>query len=296
MRAELLRSARLFVDETIAPVLDPGRGSVKKGYLWTIARNDSGHGGADPSAVVYTYAPGRGGQHARQLLEPFHGIIQCDGYGAYKQFADPKRARSIGPPNTLAFCWAHCRRKFYEIAKAGNAPIADEALIRIAALYAIEKSIRGQSCDIRRAARQERSKPLVKSLRLWLIGQAAKTVRASKLAEAITYVLNHWKGLTQFLHDGRIEMDNTAAERMIRPITLNRKNALFAGNDLGGENWAAVASIIETCKLCHINPQAYLTDILIKLASRWPNSRIDEIMPYNWKTEAVPATSDALAA
>jgi hypothetical protein len=193
--------------------------------------------------------------------------------------------RACGEAITLAFCWAHLRRAFFDIAKGGSAPIASEALERIAALYAIEKTIRGQSAGERRAVRQEKSKPLVLELKAWFEQQLARVSGKSLIAEAIRYGLNHWDGLTRFLDDGRIELDTNIVERSIRPIVLNRKNALFAGHDQGAENWACIASLIETCKLHGVDPQAYFIDVLTKLVNLWPASRIDELMPWTWAAE-----------
>jgi len=281
LRALILGSVKIAVDETVAPVLDPGRGRTKKGYFWAIARDDRAWGGTDPPAVAYTYAPGRGAVHALKLLETYRGIVQCDGYAAYKSIADDARA---GDAIMLAFCWAHLRRKFFDIAKGGSAPIASEALERIAALYAIEKTIRGRSADARHAVRQEKSKPLVLALKTWLDEQLARVSAKSVIAEAIRYGLNHWDGLTRFLEDGRIELDTNIVERGVRPIVLNRKNALFAGHDQGAENWAAIASLVETCKLHGVDPQAYFADVLTKLVNLWPESRLDELLPWAWAT------------
>jgi transposase len=296
MRELVLGSARIFVDETRAPVLDPGRGRTKSGYFWSIARDDRAWcGGAGPAsgppAVVYTYAPGRGAAHAVALLEGYTGIVQCDGYGPYKQLADPKRP---GGPATLAFCWSHWRRYFYEIARAGPAPIASEALRRIAGLYAIETVIRGRSAEERRAVRQTESMPLVEELKRWLETQLATVSARSVVAQAIRYGLNHWQGLVRFLDDGRIEMDSNPVERAMRPIALTRRNALFAGHDAGATHWACVASLIESCKLNGVDPQAYLTDVLTRLVNLWPKSRIEELMPWAWSDAA--ADSDRLVA
>jgi transposase len=286
LRETLLGSARLFVDETRAPVLDPGRGRTKSGYLWSIGRDDRpwcGNGpGTGPPGVAYTYAPGRGAKHATALLAGYCGIVHCDGYAVYKQLADPKRA---GGSATLAFCWSHWRRRYYEIARGGPAPIADEALRRIAALYAIEETIRGRSAAERRAVRQAESKPLVEALKSWLDVQLARVSAKSTMAKAIRYGLNHWQGLVRFLDDGRIEMDTNIVERSMRPIGLTRKNALFAGHDGAAENWACVASLVETCKLNGVDPQAYIADVLTKLVDLWPASRLDELMPWAWAAE-----------
>jgi transposase len=233
--------------------------------------------GPIPPAVAYSYAPGRGAVHALKLLEHYRGVVQCDGYAAYKNIADT----ACGDAITLAFCWAHLRRKFFDIAKDGCAPIASEALERIAALYAIEKMIRGHSAGARRAVRQEKSKPLVLALKTWFEHQLTRVSGKSLVAEAIRYALHHWDGLTLFLDDGRIELNTNLVERSIR----HRKNALFAGHDLGAENWACIASLIETCKLHGIDPQAYFTDVLTKLVNLWPASRLDELMPWAWAAE-----------
>ena len=289
LRELILTSGKIAVDETVAPVLDPGRGRTKQGYFWAIARDDRPSGGADPPAIAYSYAPGRGAVHGLKLLDGYRGIVQCDGYAAYKAIADAT------PPETirLAFCFAHLRRKFFDIAKGGNAPIASEALQRIAALYAIEKTIRGRSASERRALRQERSRPLVLQLRAWLGHQLGRISGKAPTAEVIRYAFNHWDGLTLFLEDGRVELDTNIVERGIRPLVLNRKNALFAGHDQGAENWALIASLVETCKLNSVDPQAYFTDVLEKLVNLWPASRLDELMPWAWATQ--PSTSKLAA-
>jgi transposase len=277
LRELLLASPKIAVDETPAPVLDPGRGRTKTGYFWAIARDDRPWGGADPPGVAYTYAPGRSAELGLKPLLGYRGLVQCDGYAVYKQMADPRRTDNAV---TLAFCWAHLRRKFYDIAKAGNAPLATEALERIAALYAIEDKIRGRSAETRRAVRQAESRPRVDALEAWFQAQLGRVSGKSVIAGAFRYGLNHWDGLARFLEDGRIELDTNIVEREMRPIALNRKNALFAGHDEGAANWAAIASLIETCKLNAVNPQAYLVDVLTKLVNRWPASRIDDILPW----------------
>jgi transposase len=278
MHEILLASPRLFADETTMPVLDPGRGQTKKGFAWAIARDDRPWGGADPPAVVFHYAPGRGAQHPKALLAGYTGILQCDGYTAYKALAAANGAM------TLAFCWSHARREFIELAK-GKMPIATEALQRIAALYAIEAEVRGQPAEIRRAARQAKSRPLVEDLFTWFAAQLARLPGGSPTAKAIRYALNHRDGLVRFLDDGRIELDTNTVERAIRPLCLSRKNALFASGDDGGARWAAVASLVETCKLNGVDPQRYFTDLLTRLVNGWPNSRIDELMPWCWATQ-----------
>jgi transposase len=288
LREMMLASTRIFADETVVPVLDPGRGKTKQGYFWAMARDDrpwanehASEGGDLPPAVVYSYAPGRGHIHANALLGGYRGILQCDGYAAYKKFGGSK---SADPTVTLAFCWSHVRRGFYDLAKA-KAPVAIEALKRIAALYAIEADIRGKTATDRRATRQVESKPLIAELRVWFEAQLAKLPARGPTAEAIRYALNHWDGLQRFLDDGRIELDNNSVERAMRPVCLSRKNSLFAGSDEGGENWACLASLIETCKLNRVNPQAYFADLLTRLVNGWPQKRIDELMPWNWQSD-----------
>ncbi len=278
----VLGSARIFADETHVPVLDPGRGRTKKGYFWAIARDDRPWSGKDPPAVVYTYAPGRAHAHGVALLGGFRGILQVDGYGAYRKLVDP--AGKAGP-SALAFCWSHVRRGFTDVTKGGNAPIATEALQRIAALYRIESEIRGGTAAERLAHRRARSAPLVADLHAWFHAQHARLFMRGTTAEAIGYALRHWDGLVRLLNDGRIELDTNCVERSMRPVALSRKNALFAGSDDGAENWAIVASLVETCKLNAVDPQRYLADTLTRLVNGWRQSRIDELMPWVTATE-----------
>jgi transposase len=277
MLEHMRRSGKLFCDETTAPVLDPGRGKTKKGYLWAVARDDRPWNGPEPPGVVYLYAPGRGGEHAARALEGFKGVLQVDGYGGYNALADAKRRDD---PLMLAFCWAHWRREFFDLAKGGNAPIADEALKRIAALYEIEARIRGQSADARCVARQREAAPLVEDLFGWLKERLERIMQGSELAGVIRYGLKRREGLTRFLEDGRIEIDNNTVERGMRGIALNRKNALFAGSDEGGAAWGVIASLIETCKLNGVEPNAYLTKTLTRIVRGWPANRLDELLPW----------------
>jgi transposase len=284
LREIMLASSRIFADETVVPVLDPGRGRTKQGYFWAIARDDRPWGGGEPPAVVYSYAPGRGHVHADTLLGGYRGVLQCDGYAAYKKFAGTTRGQQSV---TLAFCWSHVRRGFYDLAK-GKAPVATEALQRIASLYRIEDSVRGRSPAERQAVRQAESRQLVIDLRAWFEARIATLPARGPTAEAIRYALNHWDGLTRFLDDGRIEIDSNSVERCMRPVALSRKNSLFAGSDEGGENWACMASLIETCKLNGVNPQVYITDLLTRLVNGWPQARIDELMPWHWAQKQPP--------
>ena len=270
---QIRASTKIFADETTAPALDPGRGRTKTGRLWAYARDDRPFGGADPPLAVYVYAPDRKAEQPIAHLADFAGVLQVDGYAGYRPLA---RKNSV----QLAFCWSHVRRRFYELAAAGPAPIASEALKRIAELYAIEKDVRGCAPDARQAARQDRSRPILDALEPWLREKLALVSQKSKLAEAIRYALTRWYGLTLFVENGRVEIDSNVVERAIRPIALNRKNALFAGSDGGAENWAIVASLIETCKLNGVDPQAWMADTLTKIVSGHPNSQIDDLLPW----------------
>lgn len=222
--AHIRSSTKIFADETTAPVLDPGRGRTKTGQLWAYARDDRPWGGADPPAVAYVYAPNRKAEQPIAHLAGFKGVLQVDGYAGYRPLAEKGDVQ-------LAFCWTHVRRRFYELALGGAMPIASEALERISALYAIEKELRGRSADERRAVRQEKTRPLLLELEPWLRQKLKLISQKSKLAEAIRYALSRWAGLVRFIDDGRIEIDSNIVERSMRPIALNRKNALFAGSD-----------------------------------------------------------------
>jgi transposase len=213
--------------------------------------------------VAYVYAPDRKAARPIAHLAGFAGVLQVDGYSGYRALAE-------GNQVTLAFCWAHVRRRFYELAVAGSAPIASEALSRIAELYRIESDIRGMSAAERCRIRQMKSRPVLEALEPWLRAKLGVISQKSKLAEAIRYALSRWAGLTCFVDDGRIEIDSNVVERAIRPLALTRKNALFAGSDRGGEHWAIIASLVETCKLCGVDPQAYLADVLSRIVTGPP--------------------------
>jgi transposase len=272
---ELRASTKLFADETTAPVLDPGRGRTKTGQLWAYARDDRPWGGPAPPVIAYVYAPDRKAERPSTHLAGFRGVLQVDGYAGYRALAETGHVQ-------LAFCWSHVRRRFYEIAAGGSAPIATEALARIAELYAIEANIRGRSAEERRTIRRERSKLLVDDLKSWMAAKLSMVSQKSAIAEAIRYATTRWDGLCRFIEDGRIEIDSNSVERGIRPIALNRKNALFAGSDGGGEHWAILASLIETCKLNNIDPEAYLADVFTRLVSGHAINRLDELLPWNW--------------
>lgn len=279
LMADLKRSTKLFMDETRAPVLDPGARKTKTGYFWALARDDRPWGGTAPPGVAFTYAPGRGGQHAEQILQGFGGILQVDGYAGYNRLIAPHR---IGPGIQLAHCWAHARRKLIEITRTGPAPIAGEGVALIRDLYAIEAAIRGRDPATRLAVRQERSTPILARLDDWLAHHRDRVSAKSPLGEALAYIAKYRDGLGRFLTDGRVEIDSNTVERTIRPIALNRKNALFAGHDTGAENWAVIASLIETCKLNTVDPHAWLTATLTAIVRGHRQSQVDELLPWNY--------------
>lgn len=274
-------SDKLFMDETTAPVLDPGRGRTKTGYLWALARDDRGWGGVDPPGVVYVYAPGRGGENAERILRGFDGTLQLDGYTGYNRLTRP--SRKGGEPIRVAYCWAHARRKLKEVFDRDGSEIAAEGLRRIAELYKIEAEIRGMGPGQRLSARQARTAPLVAAFGDWLHQQRLRVSAKSRLGEKLAYIHRHWGGLQTFLHDGRVEIDSNPVENLIRPIALNRKNALFAGHDEGGKTWGRIASLIETAKANGVEPFAYLKATLEALANGHTNSRIDDLLPWNFK-------------
>lgn len=276
--ADLKRSTRLFMDETRAPVLDPGSRKTKTGYFWALARDDRPWGGGAPPGVAFTYAPGRSGHHAERILQGFTGVLQVDGYAGYNRLIAPDRT---GPDIRLAYCWAHARRKLVEISRTGSTPIAEDGVKRIGELYRIEAELRGLDADARLAGRRGRSAPLVADMRTWLTHHRARVAGKSPLGEALAYIAKYWDGLCLFLADGRIEIDNNTVERTIRPIALNRKNALFAGHDAGAEHWATIASLIETCKLNAVDPFAYMRTTLTAIADGHKQSQIDELLPWS---------------
>jgi len=287
MRRHLERADRLFMDETTAPVLDPGRGQTKKGYFWAIVSDDRGHSGPSPPIVLFRYAPGRSGAFAEQFLHGFNGrFLQCDAYDGYDRLTEVARPQG---PWTLVHCWSHLRRRFVKLARNSKSPIAEAAVRHIAQLYAIEAMVRGSSPHIRLAARKEHSLPIVAALKPWFEKQLSMISSGSTLAEDIRYALNHWQGLTRFLEDGRLELDTNPVENAIRPVCLTRKNALFAGHEVGAENWALLASIVATCKLNDINPAAYIAETLETIIDGHPHSRIEDLMPWRFrKTSSQP--------
>jgi len=270
--AHVMSAERVHADDTTVPVLDPGRGKTKTGRLWCYARDDQPFGGQSPPAVLYCYSPDRKGEHPRQHLAGFRGILQADGYAGYAGLYD----RGV----TEAACWAHARRKFFDVHASTQSPLALEALQRIAALYAIEATIRGQPPDARLAARAAQSAALFTALRQWLEKTQARISGKSDLAAAIRYTLSRWNALTLVLRDGRACIDNNAAERSMRPMTLGRKNWLFAGSDSGGRSAAAAYSLIQTARLNQLDPEDYLRHVLQRIADH-PVKHVHELLPWN---------------
>ena len=276
--ANLKTSSKLFMDETPTPVLNPGSGKTKKGYFWALARDDRGWNGPEPPGVVFTYTPGRSGKYASEILQSFGGILQVDGYAGYNRVLDLRD----NAPIQLAYCWAHARRKLYELTHNNVAPIAEEGLKQIATLYRIEAQARGTSAQERMAIRQQKSAPKIVAFKSWLDQARSQVSAKSPTGEALKYIAKYWDGLILFLSDGRIEMDSNAVKRTIRPIALQRKNALFAGHDAGAQNWAMLASLIETCKLNQIEPHSYLTGVLTAIVNGHKQKDIDELLPWNY--------------
>jgi len=268
----VLTAERLHADDTTVPVLNPGSGKTKIGRLWCYVRDDRPFGSETPPAVLYHYSPDRKAEHPRQHLAAFRGILQADGYAGYAKLYEHGVAE--------AACWAHVRRKFFDVHADTGSPLAHEALQRIAALYAVEATIRGQSPDARLPARQAQSVPLFAALKDWLEDKLGRISGKSDLAGAIRYTLARWDALTLVLRDGRACLDNNAAERAMRPMTLGRKNWLFAGSDAGGERAAAIYTLTETAKLNMLDPEDYLRQVLERIAEH-PVRRVHELLPWN---------------
>jgi transposase len=278
----VLASPKVFADDTTLPVLDPGRGRTKTGRLWCYAVDNRPWSGPGHPAAAYLYSEDRKAAHPVSHLKGFRGLLQVDGYAGFGRLvgADGDHAPR------LAFCWAHTRRKFFDVHAATQSPIAAEALTRIAALYAIEDDIRGKQAEARQQVRQQRSRPLVEAMHTWFTEQLPRISGRSTLAQAIRYALNHWQGLVLFLDDGRLELDTNTVERAMRPVALGRKNALFAGADSGGRHWAIVASLIQTAKLNDLDPLAWLTDVLEQIVSgRTKQNELHMLLPWNWAAE-----------
>jgi transposase len=285
LRRHVMAGHKIHGDDTPVPVLEPGRGKTKTGRLWTYVRDDRPAGDETPPAVWYCYTPDRKGEHPQAHLRDFTGTLQADAYAGYEKVYESGCIQE-------AACWAHVRRKFYDLLVAHKSPVAAEAVERIAELYAIEQEIRGRLPEERREIRNTRSRPLLESLKQWLEETLGKLSRKSDTALAVRYALGRWAALLRYCDDGRLEIDNNAAERSLRAVVLGRKNYLFNGSDAGGERAAAIYSLISSAKLNGLNPEAYLRNVLERIADH-PINRIEELLPWNLATELA---SDSLHA
>jgi transposase len=291
--AHVMAGRVLHCDDTPVPVLAPGAGKTKTGRLWVYLRDERPHAGIAPSAVLYRYTPDRKGEHCRKELGQFTGALHADGYSGFDKLYKIADAHLMhGPPRVAEVaCWSHVRRGFFDDYASRQSPIAKEALDRIGALFDIERPIKGQPPDIRRAVRQRTAKPKLDDLAVWLDAQLQKIPGRSDLAGAIRYARSRWTELTRYLDDGRLEISNNAAENQIRPLKVGAKNWLFAGSDTGGVRAAAFYTIIRTAVLNGIEPEAYLTDVITRIGSH-PINRLAELLPWNWQP---PATRSVAA-
>jgi transposase len=270
---------RIFADETTLPTLDPGAGKAKIAWLWTYARDDRPFGKLGPPMVAYRFEDSRGGECPAQHLAGFSGLLQSDGYAAYKRLADPHRA---GGPVTISACWAHLRRYFFELHIAGVSGTATWTVERMVALWRVEEEVRGSTPEIRLAARRATSAAIVMELFERWEEELKHIPRKSKLAEAIRYGTRRRADFERFLHDGRLDIDSNTVERNIRPQTITRKNSLFAGSDGGGRTWATLATLLTTAKLNDVDPEAWLKLTLERIANGWPNRDLDALLPWNY--------------
>ena len=290
LRVHVLGGRKLHADDTPVPVLCPGRGTTKQGRLWTYVRDDRPCGNSTPAAVWFAYSPDRKGLHPRAHLKDFCGTLQADGYAGFDKLYNEANPNH---PIKEAACWAHVRRKFYDIQVANDSPLAKTALERIGELYGIEEQIRGQSADLRREIRQARSGPLLDALYRWFKDLLTQVSAKSELAVATRYAMSRWKALTRFVADGIVEIDNNTAERALRAVALGRKNYLFAGSDAGGERAAAIYSLVGSAKLQGLDPQAYLRHVIARIADH-PVNRIEELLP--WRVDLHTDLANRLAA
>jgi hypothetical protein len=292
LEAHVMASERLHGDDTTVPVLASGKCDVAR--CWVYVKDDRPFGGLDPPAAMFYYSRDRRGEHPQAHLANYSGILQADAFGGYTKLYEPPR--SPGPIREAA-CWVHARRPFFAMADleenarrkaAGKkeialSPIAIEIVRRIDALFAIERTINGQSADHRKAVRQAQSAPLVADLEAYMREQCAKLSRGHDLAKAMNYMFKRWGSFTRFLDDGRVCLSNNAAERALRGIALGRKSWLFCGSDRGGRRAAAMYSLIVSAKMNDVDPQVWLADVLARIAIH-PAHRLDELLPWNWKS------------
>ena len=287
IRAHVMAAERLHGDDTTVPVL--AKGKTVTGRLWTYVRDDAPFGGAAAPAAMFFYSRDRSAEHPNRHLAGYTGILQADAYAGFNDLYEPSRKPR---PITEAGCWAHGRRKFFQLAEIARAPLALEAVRRIDAIFAVERAINGKPAGQRLAARGRLVAPLVAELERWMRAARAKLSRHSDVAKAMDYMLKRWDTFTRFLGDGRICLTNNAAERALRGIALGRKSWLFAGSDRGGERAAAMYSLIVTCKLNSVDPRAWLADVLARIADQ-PASRLPELLPWSWRQQLVPVIAAA---
>ena len=280
LAAKVMTSDTLHVDDTPVPVLAPGAGKTKTGRLWVYVRDERPFNGKRPPAALFFYSSDRKGEHPRTHLGDFRGVIHADGYAGFNELFAGNRIAE-------AACWAHVRRKFFDVHAATGSPIAKEALDRIGQLYRVEQTILGALPDHRRRERQQQSKPIATALRAWAEQIAPRLSRKSELAAAFRYMRARWTALVRCFDDGRLALDNNPAERALRCVAIGRKNYLFAGSDAGGRRAAAMYSLIETAKLNGINPQHYLADVLSRIADH-PARHIADLLPWNWQPIEAP--------
>jgi transposase len=283
IKAHVFAAERVHADDTTVPVL--AKEKTRTGRLWTYVRDDRPFGGPDPPAAMFFYSRDRGGEHPEQHLSGYAGLMQADAYAGFNRLYEANRK---GGPIIEAACWAHGRRKFFDLARINKAPIAAEAVERIDVLFAIEREINGMTPPERVRVRDERSRPLIVELQTWLREQRAKVSKHSETGKAIDYTLKRWTAFTRFLDDGRLCMSNNAAERELRAVAMGRKNWTFAGSDEGGRRAAAIYTLIAAAKLNDIDPQAWLADVLACLLDH-PAKRIHELLPWNWRREIIAA-------